>query len=174
MKRALLGIGAVFLFCMSTLSAQATPPSIVTFEIDDEFPLLGCEVNGNTFDVWVFSPTKITIKSWFEDGIEVRRFTRLNVRGARFYNFDDPDIFVTQNNGNDGVGENLTARENFVTGEVQVTGAPFRLTIPGIGRVLMDVGVFKVDEDGNVVINGQSFFLADGESAPALCEALAP
>ncbi|KPK52612.1 MAG: hypothetical protein AMS22_08785, partial [Thiotrichales bacterium SG8_50] len=60
-----------------------------------------------------------------------------------------------------------------IFGDTHNSGAPFRLTLPGIGHVLLDVGTWFYDASEDILIHkGPDFVIAEGDTAPALCEAL--
>ena len=149
-------------------TAGAKPPSINTFTVVDDFEIVQC----GSYNVRTNADTKITEQFWFdEDGNPIRLRLKLRVTRSEYYNDVNPDISISQ--GANGVGENISADIDLVTGAEHWSGNGFRLTIPGIGRVIWDTGTFKLDEDGNPVFHGISL-LADGETGLALCEALAP
>jgi hypothetical protein len=147
----------------------ATPPEIVTFTIVDDFPVVDC----GEFEVWTEAPTRITEKTFFnQSGQPVRLQVHGRVLESVYYNRSNPELFVSQ--GAKGVGEGFSNTFDLITGEItNSSGNFFRLTLPGIGHVLMSVGHFGFDADGNFVFHGLEA-LADGETGLALCEALSP
>ena len=163
MKIRSLVLGAVALTWASV--ALATPPLIETFAVVDDLFVVECD----GFDVRTEAPTIITVKTWFNESEEA---VRVQVHGriteSIYYNSTDMSIFVTQ--GAKGVGENFMIMDDLITGEFFAAGGMFRLTLPGIGHVAMFVGVIM--ENGEFVFNGL-FAATDGETAAAICEALA-
>ena len=168
MRRILQMSGIALLAAAWASTAGAKPPSINTFTVVDDFEIIQC----GDYNVRTNADTKITEKTWFDGaGNPVRLQVQLKVTRSEYYNDVYPEISASQ--GANGVGENISIHFDFVTGAEHWTGNGFRLTIPGIGRVIWDVGTYKLDEDGNGVFHGQSFF-AEGDTGLALCEALAP
>ncbi len=146
----------------------ATPPEFVTFTLVDDLPITDC----GDFAVWTLAPLKITEKTSFnKSGDAVRLQVHGNILESIYYNRGDPDIFVTQ--GKKGVGENFYVDIDLITGELHQSGGFFRLTLPGIGHVVMFMGTIKVDADGNFVFHGLDAF-PEGDTEAALCAALSP
>ena len=161
--------GTVILAGAWAAIAGATPPSKTTFVIVDDFLIVEC----GDYNVRTNADSKITQTLWFDDDENpIRVQVKIKVTRSEYYNDVDPAISISQ--GANGVGENVTIDIDLVTGAQHDSGAAFRLTIPGIGHVLMSTETFKFDEDGNIVIHGHDFALAEGETGLALCEALAP
>jgi hypothetical protein len=161
-------LGAFLLTAAWAASVGATQPFFDTFVVEDDFDLVNC----GSYDVNVAATIRITEKlSFNRDGEPIRVQVQLKVLESRFYNSTDNSLFINQ--GKNGVGENVSGSINFVTGAERWSGAEFRLTIPGIGHVLMEIGTWKYDEYGNLTRHGQSA-LAEGDTGLALCEALAP
>jgi hypothetical protein len=50
--------------------------------------------------------------------------------------------------------DHFTAQFDFVNGEFRYAGAVYNIQAPGVGKVLMDVGILVFDENGNVVHQG--------------------
>lgn len=168
MRKILLISSIALLAIIWATAASATPPSIHVSTSVENFEIVAC----GDFNVRTEAEAKITEKLWFGgDGTPVRLRLTIRITSSEYYNDVYPNISISQ--GAKGVGEGITADIDFVTGAEHWTGNAFRLSIPGIGRVLWDVGTLKLDEDGNAVFHGQSFF-AEGETGLALCEALAP
>ena len=147
--------------------AMATPPFIDTYPFIEDLFITSC----GSFDVRTRGSTIYTEKTFFNKaGEAVRWRISGHITESIYYNSTDESIFVTQ--GAKGVGENFLYEEDLVTGATHVSGGLFRLTLPGIGHVVMFMGVEKVDADGNVVFHGLAAF-PEGDTAAALCEALA-
>ena len=145
----------------------ATPPFIETFTVVDDLFIVACD----GFDVRTEAPTIITEKTFFNSSGDPVNFQASGrITESIYYNSSDASIFVTQ--GKKGVGENFFFMVDLITGEIVNAGGFFRLTLPGIGHVVMFMGVQKVDAEGNVVFNGLAAF-PEGDTAAALCDALA-
>ena len=166
---------AVLLFS----SAYAGKPEISRFVGPFDFgPVVECD----GFDVWTSGLERVTEKLWFDaDDNPVRLQLHVLITESKYYNSSDPDKFVSQ--GKNGVGENLMLELEVVGvdpdfgflifGDTHNSGAAFRLTLPGIGHVLLDVGTWFYDALADVLVHkGPDFVIAEGETAPALCEAL--
>ena len=149
-------------------NAFAGKPDVFRYESDFNFPVVDC----GTFEVWTSGIERDTEKWWYDElGDPVRLQFSINVLESEYYNNVEPEKFISQ--GATGVGENWTFRVDLVTGERHGSGAGFRLTIPGIGHVLMDVGtVFWDPSTETLVRHGLDYAFAEGETALALCEAL--
>ena len=168
MKKLLQTGGIALLMLAWAAAAGATPPSTNVFTVVDDFEIVGC----GDYNVRTNADTRISETTWFDgEGNPIRFKVQIKIMRSEYYNDENPELSISQ--GKNGVGENVTGRFDLITGAEHWTGNGFRLTIPGIGRVIWDVGSFKLDEDGNAVFHGKSF-LADGKTGLALCEALAP
>ncbi len=167
--RKLLQITGVALLAGSWAAvAGATPPSITTMTFVEILEIADC---GKYHVLWE-RETKLTEKVWSDhDGNATRITTKLQLIAGEIYNDVYPGISISQRKN--GVGEIVILDENLAAGEIHASGPAFRLTIPGIGHVLMNAGTFKRDEEGDMVLDGLSA-LAERETARALCEALAP
>ena len=169
-------VAAVLLFS----SAYAGKPEISRFVGPFDFgPVVECD----GFDVWTSGLERVTEKLWFDaDGNPVRLQVHVLITESKYYNTNDPENkFVAQ--GKNGVGENLMLELEVVGvdpdfgflifGDTHNSGAAFRLTLPGIGHVLLDVGTWFYDASEDVLVHkGPDFVIAEGDTAPALCEAL--
>jgi len=145
---------------------SATPPEIVTFVVVDDLFIVNC----NGFDVRTEAPTIITEKTFFNSsGDPVTLHISGRITESIYYNSNDISIFVTQ--GAKGVGENFLIIVDLLTGEIVIHGGSFRLTLPGIGHVVMLMGVAMFN--GDFVFHGLDAF-PEGDTAAALCEALSP
>ena len=129
------------------------------------FPVVDCD----SFLVWTKGWERDTFKWWYDEfGEPLRVQWKIQITESEYYNGSDPDKSVSQ--GKNGVGENLTIDFDFDTGEEHQSGAAFRLTIPGIGRVYLSVGTWKFD--GSEWIHHGPTIFVEGETGLALCEAL--
>jgi len=147
---------------------MAAPPFIDTYPASEDLFITSC----GSFDVRTEASTIYTEKTFFDKSGEAVRW-RLSghVTESIYYNSTDKSIFVRQ--GAKGAGENFLYEEDLVTGEILNAGGFFRLTLPGVGHVVMAMGVEKTDADGNTVFHGLLAF-PEGETAAALCDALTP
>ena len=142
----------------------ATPPFIDTFTFIDDLFIVACD----GFDVRTEAPIIITEKTFFNSSGDPVKFQASGrITESIYYNSSDPSIFVTQ--GKNGVGENFFFMVDLITGEIVNAGGFFRLTLPGIGHVVMLMGVAKID--GGFAFHGLDA-IAEGETGPAICEAL--
>ena len=172
MKKVLfnLMLASLLVLLASASSALAAPPDIVRFSEPFEWGLVDC----GDFIVYTRGMQDTTVKTFFDengDAFQAKIFVRITE--SEYYNSEDDTHSISQ--GVNGIGENATATVDLATGEEIDVGALFRLTIPGVGRVLMHVGKFLFDEDRNLLYQaGQNWFLAEGDTGYALCEALTP
>lgn len=151
---------------MTSFSAMAVPPLAETVEYVDDFPIVGC----GDYEVWTMATTRETSTYFFDkDGDPVRLRVSLLVSDAIYYNSLNPEIFIQQ--GASGTGENFQIMIDLVTGTEKYTGAPFRITIPGIGPLYVEAGNGYWDGE-NFTFNGISMFPEAGTGS-ALCDALA-
>ena len=129
-------------------------------------------VNCDTFLVKTSGYERDTFKEWYDKSGElVRLQISIHITESQYYNASDPDKFVTQ--GKKGVGEGISWFIDFITGDEHQSGNAFRLTIPGIGHVFLDVGTWFWDASEEVLVHhGPDYALAQGETGLALCEAL--
>lgn len=149
-------------------SVHAAKPESFRYMTEFSFPVVDC----GSFQVWTSGWERDTEKWWYDkDGNPEKLQVTINITESQYFNNVEPDKFVTQ--GKNGVGENVTVTIDLVTGDQQNSGALFRLTIPGIGHVLLDVGTLFWDQSTQTVIrHGPDFALAEGETGLALCEAV--
>ena len=172
MKKVLfnLMLASLLVLLASASSALAAPPDIVRFSEPFEWGLVDC----GDFIVYTRGMQHTTVKTFFDKhGVAIKAQIIVQVTEGEYYNSEDDTHSISQ--GVNGRGENATLIVDLATGEQTETGALFRLTIPGVGRVVMHVGKFVFDEDYNLLYQaGQDFFLAEGDTGYALCEALAP
>jgi hypothetical protein len=170
MMKKMLQVSAIFLIPLMWVSESvATPPIIDTFYVGDDIEVIQC----GDYNVRASGTYRITEKVWFDDfGEPVRVRVKIQVIGSEYYNDTNEDISISQ--GMKGAGENMIIEVDLLTGEEHWSGNLFRLTIPGIGRVIWDVGTWKLDGEGNLIFfAGKGWVFAEGETGPALCEALA-
>jgi hypothetical protein len=167
----ILRAGVGFISAVTGLLIASTSfagkPDIFRYMSDFNFPVVDC----GTFQVWTSGWEKDTEKWWYDEfGDPVKLQISIHVTESQYYNNMEPDKFVTQ--GKNGVGENQTNMID-VTGDEHWSGLPFRLTIPGVGHVLLDAGTWFWDQsEGTLVHHGPDFALAEGDTGLALCEAL--
>jgi len=126
-----------------SVNAWAIPPISSTDIVVDEIWIADCD----TYDVRVSATTKIRETLFFnQEGDPDRLRLSIHILGSTFYNCPDnlgypacaenPSIFIQQ--GRFGIGENAEGWIDLVTGEERFTGAQWRLTLPGIGLVMID------------------------------------
>ena len=178
--RLLLGMTMVTAGLLSSPTTLAEKPSI--FRETSNFDLLVAECG--TFNVRTSGIERDTYKwSYDKSGDPVRFQWHINVTESRYYNSEDPTKFITQ--GKNGVGENQTYDFDLTNCDVagdpwsgngcdeHFSGGVFRITIPGIGRVLWDTGTWFWDQsEATMTHHGPAFVLAEGDTGLALCEAL--
>jgi hypothetical protein len=150
--------------------ALAGKPLIIKSEVDFDFSVIECD----GFEVWTAGKEIDTEKYWFNsDGDAVRLQLFISIKESEYYNYDHPEISISQ--GQKGAGENITIDIDLTTGDQRLSGNGFRLTIPGIGRVIwLDVGHCSYEASTDTWKCGNPPFLfLEGDTGPALCEALA-
>ena len=162
------GLIAAIAGSLFATSVLADKPEIFRYAWAFDFSIVDC----GSFEVWTSGLERDSEKWWYDnDGNPEKLQITINVTESQYYNNMEPDKFVTQ--GKNGVGENVSIWIDMVTGDQKNSGAMFRLTIPGIGHVLLDVGTLFWDQSTQTVIrHGPNFALAEGETGLALCEAL--
>jgi len=170
-----VGTSVAVLFLLAP--AHADKPEIFRYAISFDFgPIVEC----NDFEVWTRGWERDTEKWWYDrTGMPVRLQVTINITESEYYN-TSTDKFVSQ--GKKGVGENIMIDYDIIGvdefgflifGDNHQAGAPFRLTIPGIGHVLLDAGTWFWDAAEQMLIHhGPDYALAEGETGLALCEAL--
>jgi len=163
-----IGIGALVAMTGLLFAAPsyADEPEIIRGMVPFNFPIVDCD----SFLVWTKGWERDTYKLWSDEFGPVRDQLKIQITESEYYNDMNPDNTISQ--GKNGVGENITINFDYTTGEEHNSGAAFRLTIPGIGHVLLDVGTWFFAADGTLVRHGPDFALAEGETGLALCEAL--
>ena len=165
-------LGAGLIAAMTGLliaaASYASKPDVFRYILEFDLPIVDC----GTFEVWTSGWERDTEKWWYDEfGDPVRLRLSINITESQYYNNMEPDKFVTQ--GKNGIGENIAIDFDLITGDQHSSGAGFRLTIPGVGHVLMDVGTLFWDPSTETLVrHGQDFALAEGETGLALCEAL--
>lgn len=169
MYKKMLQAGAISLVSLLWAGvAGAAPPLINTFNVVDDIEVIQC----GTYNVRTSGTYRVTEKVWFDElGEAVRVRIKLQVTESTYYNDQDEDISISQ--GMKGSGENMIIDIDLATGEEHWSGNLFRLTIPGIGRVIWDVGTWKWVDGDLVFFAGKGWVFAEGETGLALCEALA-
>jgi hypothetical protein len=147
----------------------ATPPMINSFNVVDDLEVIQC----GTYSVRASGTYRVTEKVWFDEFDEPARVrVKIQVTASAYYNDQDENISISQ--GMKGAGENMIIDIDLLTGEEHWSGNLFRLTIPGIGRVIWDVGTWKWADGDLVFFAGKGWVFAEGHTGLALCEALAP
>ena len=169
MRKLLQIAGIVLLAGTWAVSASASTPIINTIVFVEDLLIVHCE----GFDVRTKAKIRYTEKRWFDDdGIALKTKVHWKILESEYYNSVNPEISISQ--GLNGVGETVMGNIDEVTGETHASGLGFRLTIPRIGHVFMDIGTIRRDEDFNILFeHGLLWVFAKGETGLALCEALA-
>jgi len=154
---------------LAAIPAAAGPPLIIRTAADFNFPMIECD----GFDIWTSGIEIDTEKYWFnEAGEAVRLMFSVHTAESEYYNSDHPEISVSQ--GQKGAGENSTFDIDLTTGDQHGSGGAFRITIPGIGRVLWVTGTMFYDaSEDTYVRHGADYVLPLDDTGPALCAALA-
>jgi hypothetical protein len=150
--------GATILALAAPVSAQ--PPANTSGVIFDDAPI---GVDCGTFEVWDRSELHANGKLFFDDEGNVVRVVE-HVWGI--------DTLYNPENGKSVTGSfNNGEIVDLVNGDVTENGSVFRITIPGLGAVFIDVGKFIIDfDDGLVFLAGRHDFFS-GDTA-GLCAAL--
>lgn len=160
----LIIVGGLF----AATTAMAGKPLIIRSIADFDFAVAECD----GFYVRTSGKEVDTEKYWFdESGEAVRLQFSIRVTESEYYNSNYPEISVSQ--GKKGPGENYTWNFDLTTGDFHGAGGAFRLTIPGIGRVIWDVGTCFYDASEDAADCRGRYVLLEGETGLALCEALA-
>ena len=163
-----MAISAVVLATIFAMPAIAGKPNITKTMLDFDFPVVDC----GDFQVWTTGSELDTEKWWFDENGDPLRFKlSVHIKESIYYNNMYPDNFVSQ--GKNGVGEGFSYELDFTSGDEHWSGLLFRITIPGVGHVLLDAGTWKYDASEDVLVHhGPAYALAEGETGLALCEAL--
>ena len=163
-----LSVLVTVLGLVMSLPAFADKPDITRTIVDFDFLIVDC----GDFEVWTKGSELDTEKWWFDEtGEAVRYKLKAQITESIYYNNMDPDKNISQ--GKNGVGEGFSFLWDLTTGDQHWSGALFRITIPGVGHVLLDAGTWKYDaSEDNFVHHGPDYALAEGETGLALCEAL--
>ena len=169
MLKKILQVSALTLIPLVCITeSSAMPPLVDTFEVTDDLLVLEC----GDFNVRASGTYRVTEKVWFDElGEPVRVRVKIQVIAATYYNNQDETISISQ--GRKGGGENMIIDIDLLTGDEHWSGNLSRLTIPGIGRVIWDVGTWKWVDGNLAFFAGKGWVFAEGEAGPALCEALA-
>lgn len=154
------------LMAVSSL-AWAVKPYSDSFVVEDDLFVVNC----GEYDVYTLASTKVKETIYFnQEGEPIRYHLTLKILQSVYYNSEDDSIKIVQ--GKFGRGENASYWEDIVTGDWQSTGGQFRITLPGIGPLLIDVG--RWHWDGENFYRSGAFIAPEDGTGSALCEALAP
>jgi len=166
--RALLAVAVVTTGLFGASVSRAGTPLIVRETSAFDLPVVECD----GFEVRTSGLERDTYKYWFDkSGVPVRLQWVFNITESQYYNSSDPAKFITQ--GKNGVGENLTFNQDLTSGDEHFSGNAFRITIPGVGRVLWDAGTWFWDASEQTLVHrGPDYVFAEGDTGLALCEAL--
>ena len=157
--------------CVLLLSASgaawAVKPVSDSYVMEDDFFIVEC----GDYDVYTLASTLVKETLYFnQDEEAIRYHLSLKILESKYYNSNDENIFIVQ--GKFGRGENASYWEDLVTGDWQSTGGQFRITFPGIGPLLIDVG--RWHWDGENFYRSGAFIAPEDGTGSALCEALEP
>lgn len=142
----------------------AAKPVHESFFIPDAFLFIG-ECDG--FEIINVSDLEITVTSFFDNnGDFVRNRAIFKVLNSVYFNSVDPGLSLEG-----GPGEVEIGHFNAVENTLALTGASFRVTVPGVGVIYLDAGRTLFDfNTGEITKSGPSDF-EDG-NVDALCDAL--
>jgi len=166
-KKNSLVLSAAILIVTVSLSANATPPEkdVTTYPFQEYI------VDCGGWSVVTEGVMKETL-TWFFDkkgGPEPSTLhVSLSVRESRWFNSEHQDIFIQQ--GSKGVGENASIWINLVTGRERNSGGWYRITAPGYGPLVINVGHYTWDGE-NFTRNGLFLMPEDGTGS-LLCDIL--
>jgi hypothetical protein len=168
MKRLIIGLVLTMTGLLLATSAYADKPVVSRSMTDFDFEVVDCD----SFQVWTKGFQKETEMLWFdEDDEPVRLKLTVHITESEYYNYQEPAKTVSQ--GKNGVGEGFIYTFDFITGDEHWSGNLFRITIPGVGHVLLDAGTWFYDASEDILVHhGPDYALAVGETGLALCEAL--
>ena len=166
-RRIRIGLLTAMTGLLLTAPSYADKPQIVREMNLFDILIVDC----GSFEVRTKGWERDTFKWWYDEfGAPLKVQVQIHITEGEYYNATDPEKTVSQ--GKNGVGENATIKFDFVSGAEHHSGAAFRLTIPGIGHVLLHAGTWIWGADGTFVHHGPDFAFAEGETGLALCEAL--
>ncbi len=166
--RVSLAVTVLTIGLFGAAASRADRPEIFREAVAFDGPVAECD----GFEVWNSGWERDTYKYWHdESGVAVRLQLIVILTESQYYNRNDPTKVITQ--GKNGVGEGGLNFIDLTTGDVSFAGLGFRVTIPGIGRVMLFAGsgFWDASEQTLTVRHGPEFFL-EGETGLALCEAL--
>ena len=167
-KKAATLFSIAILMMMVSVSVIAIPPEIIVdYEGPDDIFIVECD----GYDVRTSSWAKITV-TWFfdKDGNPIREHSLVRIYDAIYYNSEDEGIYIR--NQGAGNGENISFWYDMVNDTFKESGMPYRIMLPGVGKLFMQAG--------HGVGDGEGFFWTGlyvfpvGGSGSKLCEALAP
>ena len=155
-------LGVMFL-APATTSLAANPTKETFLFPDSLFPIGSC----NGFDIVNISDLEIIVTTFFNNnGDFVRQKVMFKVRNSIYFNSEDPSIYL-----DGGPGEVEIDQFNATTNTLSITGAPFKVTVPGQGVIFLDAGRTFIDfNTGEVTYSGPSDF--EEGNVDALCDAL--
>ena len=161
----ILSIAVAALVLSASVSA-ANPIVVYDYEGPDDIFIIGCD----GYDVRNASWAKVTVTDYFgKDGNFVREHVWIHISDSIYYNSVFPEIFI-QNQGA-GNGENISQWWD-ADGNEKESGMPYRIMLPGIGKLFMMAGHGYWDGE-NFSWTGLRVFPEDGTGSK-LCEVLAP
>lgn len=162
-KSFIVSLSAAIVLSAASVSLAAKPVK-QSFFIPDALLFIG-ECDG--FEIINVSDLDITVTSFFDsDGNFVRERAMFKVMNSVYFNSVDPSLSLEG-----GPGEVEIGHFNAVENTLALTGASFRVTVPGLGVIYLDAGRTFIDfNTGEVTNSGPSDF-EDG-NVDALCDAL--
>ena len=152
---------------MVSTSALALKPLVVfDYEGPDDILFVEC----GDYDVRTNSWAKIIATDYFVNNVEViRTHVRFHISDAIYYNSEVPEIYIS--NQGAGNGENVSQWWN-ADGTMMEAGMPFRIMLPGIGKLYMIAGRGYWDGESYSWTGLEVF--PEGGTGSKLCEVLAP
>jgi hypothetical protein len=139
--------------------AGATPPSVETFHVEDEFLIADC----GTFQLTETFTAEVRVTTFFNaQGDAIRATVHANSLGVITNSlsgntYRDPGYY--------------TVTTDLTTGEFTVVGLVFLTTVPGLGPVLQGTGKVIFDANGDVTFVAGPHNVLLG-TAPDLCTVL--
>ena len=166
-QRLVSSVVALATGCLLASASLADKPQIFRYETFDVFDIVECD----GFMVMLEGTGWNVDKWWYDDaGAPVRLLGSYRLNDATYYNDQDPSITLERKGSNGQVNIEI----DFTGGDWRASGPQFILTVPGMGHILLDTGIWSWDASTQVLSkHGPNFALADGETGFALCEALA-
>ena len=165
-KFAFLFVLTVSLLVLASPAFALKPVVVFDYEGPDDLFIVDC----GDYEVRTSSWAKITVTDYFDqDGNFVREHWQFHIFDEIYYNSAVPDIYIS--NQGAGNGENVS-QWYYADGTMMEAGMPFRIMLPGIGKLFMMAGHGYWDGE-NSSWTGLRVFPEAGTGSK-LCEVLAP